>query len=74
MGKVAEEWIGKFSYLGLVAAVLFGVGSFVVMRIKAKKAQAKADRELSRAARGPERRRRVTLRVRGPRPRTPSYG
>ncbi|MBB4893300.1 membrane protein DedA with SNARE-associated domain [Streptomyces olivoverticillatus] len=45
VGKVAEEWIGKFSYLGLVAAVLFGVGSFVVMRIKAKKAQAKADRE-----------------------------
>ncbi|MEX2985969.1 DedA family protein [Streptomyces sp. C36] len=38
VGKVAEEWLKKFSWLGLVAAVLFGLGSFVVMRIKAKKA------------------------------------
>ncbi|MBZ6477498.1 DedA family protein [Streptomyces griseocarneus] len=46
VGKVAEEWLKKFSWLGLVAAVLFGLGSFVVMRIKAKKAgaaQAAAD-------------------------------
>ncbi|MEU8579529.1 DedA family protein [Streptomyces abikoensis] len=41
VGKVAEEWIGKFSWLGLVAALLFGLGSFVVMRIKAKKAASK---------------------------------
>ncbi|GAA2719092.1 MULTISPECIES: DedA family protein [Streptomyces] len=40
VGKVAEEWIGKFSWLGLVAALLFGLGSFVVMRIRAKKAAA----------------------------------
>ncbi|MEU1312988.1 DedA family protein [Streptomyces cinnamoneus] len=40
VGKVAEEWLKKFSWLGLVAAVLFGLGSFVVMRIKAKKAAA----------------------------------
>ncbi|MCA6092867.1 DedA family protein [Streptomyces sp. SCA3-4] len=40
VGKVAEEWLKKFSWLGLLAAVLFGLGSFVVMRIKAKKAAA----------------------------------
>ncbi len=40
VGKVAEEWLKKFSWLGLVAALLFGLGSFVVMRIKAKKAAA----------------------------------
>lgn len=39
VGKVAEKWLKQFSYLGLVAAVLFGLGSFVVMRIKAKKAE-----------------------------------
>ncbi|MFC5723404.1 DedA family protein [Streptomyces gamaensis] len=41
VGKVAEEWIGRFSWIGLAAAVLFGVGSFVVMRMRAKKAEAK---------------------------------
>ncbi|MFI9234985.1 DedA family protein [Streptomyces cinnamoneus] len=40
VGKVAEEWLKKFSWLGLVAALLFGLGSFIVMRIKAKKAGA----------------------------------
>ncbi|MEU1374648.1 DedA family protein [Streptomyces triculaminicus] len=43
VGKVAEEWLKKFSWLGLVAAVLFGLGSFVVMRIKAKRAGAAQD-------------------------------
>jgi membrane protein DedA with SNARE-associated domain len=42
VGKVAEEWLKKFSYLGLVAAALFGLGSLVVMRIKAKRVEAKA--------------------------------
>ncbi|MFI1970849.1 hypothetical protein BLA24_07415 [Streptomyces cinnamoneus] len=45
VGKVAEEWLKKFSWLGLVAALLFGLGSFVVMRIKAKKAAAAQDAE-----------------------------
>ncbi|KAB7845600.1 DedA family protein [Streptomyces mobaraensis] len=52
VGKAAEEWIGKFSWVGLLAAVLFGVGSFVVMRIKAKKA--KAESEAAPAAEQPE--------------------
>lgn len=43
VGKVAEEWLKKFSWLGLVAALLFGLGSFVVMRIKAKRAGAAQD-------------------------------
>ncbi|MEU5420946.1 DedA family protein [Streptomyces sp. NPDC001407] len=51
VGKVAEKWLKQFSYLGLLAAVLFGVGSFVVMRIKAKKAE-KA--EAAEAASGTE--------------------
>ncbi|MBZ4319473.1 DedA family protein [Streptomyces huiliensis] len=52
VGKAAEEWIGKFSWVGLLAAVVFGVGSFVVMRIKAKKA--KAESEAAPAAERPE--------------------
>ncbi|MGI5341424.1 DedA family protein [Streptomyces sp. CA-181903] len=52
VGKAAEEWIGKFSWVGLLAAVLFGVGSFVVMRIKAKKANAES--EAAEAAERPE--------------------
>ncbi|WP_171170517.1 DedA family protein [Streptomyces sp. I05A-00742] len=47
VGKVAEEWIGKFSWVGLVLAVVIGVGSFVVMRIKAKKAQKQAEGQLA---------------------------
>ncbi|MEU2870197.1 DedA family protein [Streptomyces olivoreticuli] len=47
VGKVAEKWLKQFSYLGLVAAVLFGLGSFVVMRIKAKKAEAAKPAEAS---------------------------
>ncbi|WKK27696.1 DedA family protein [Streptomyces olivoreticuli] len=47
VGKVAEKWLKQFSYLGLVAAVLFGLGSFVVMRIKAKKAEAAKPAETS---------------------------
>ncbi|GAA0465782.1 DedA family protein [Streptomyces sp. NPDC046215] len=39
VGKVAEEWLKKFSWLGLLAAVLFGLGSLVVMRARAKKAE-----------------------------------
>ncbi|MFH9425349.1 DedA family protein [Streptomyces sp. NPDC017529] len=48
VGVVAEEWLKKFSSLGLVAAVLFGIGSFVVMKRRAAKAAAK--REASAAA------------------------
>ncbi|MEV4443033.1 DedA family protein [Streptomyces sp. NPDC049577] len=40
VGKVAEEWLKRFSYLGLAAAALFGLGSLLVVRIKAKRAAA----------------------------------
>jgi membrane protein DedA with SNARE-associated domain len=39
LGVVAESWLKRFSWLGLVAAVLIGLGSFVVVRRKAGKAQ-----------------------------------
>ncbi|MFD7661111.1 DedA family protein [Streptomyces sp. NPDC059788] len=47
VGMVAEPWLKKFSGLGLVAAVLFGIGSFVVMKRRAAKAA--AQREVSQA-------------------------
>ncbi|MET7382379.1 DedA family protein [Streptomyces sp. NPDC005526] len=40
VGVVAESWLKKFSWLGLVAAVLIGLTSMLVLRRKAKKAQA----------------------------------
>ncbi|MGW0826877.1 DedA family protein [Streptomyces sp. NPDC002845] len=38
VGVVAEAWLKRFSWLGLVLAVLFGLTSFLVVRRKAKKA------------------------------------
>ncbi|MFD5395777.1 DedA family protein [Streptomyces sp. NPDC127097] len=40
VGVVAEEWLKRFSWLGLVAALLFGLGSFLLMKHRAKKAAA----------------------------------
>jgi membrane protein DedA with SNARE-associated domain len=40
VGVVAESWLKKFSYLGLVAAVLIGLVSMLVVKRRAKKAQA----------------------------------
>ncbi|MER6424579.1 DedA family protein [Streptomyces sp. NPDC001137] len=40
VGVVAEDWLKRFSYLGLVVAVLIGLTSMLVIRRKAKKAQA----------------------------------
>jgi membrane protein DedA with SNARE-associated domain len=45
VGVVAESWLKKFSWLGLVAAVLIGLGSMVVVRRKAKKAAAQREAE-----------------------------
>ncbi|MCC3771603.1 DedA family protein [Streptomyces sp. UNOC14_S4] len=45
VGKVAEKWLKQFSYLGLLAAVLFGLGSLLVMKMRAKKAAKKAEAE-----------------------------
>jgi membrane protein DedA with SNARE-associated domain len=38
VGIVAESWLKRFSWLGLVAAVLIGVTSMLVLRRKAGKA------------------------------------
>jgi membrane protein DedA with SNARE-associated domain len=38
VGIVAEDWLKRFSYLGLVAAVLVGLASMLVIRRRAKKA------------------------------------
>jgi membrane protein DedA with SNARE-associated domain len=38
VGIVAESWLKRFSWLGLVAAVLVGVASMLVLKRKAKKA------------------------------------
>ncbi|MFF4760979.1 DedA family protein [Streptomyces sp. NPDC001292] len=45
VGVVAESWLKKFSWLGLVAAVLVGLVSMLVLKRKAKKAQESAQRE-----------------------------
>ncbi|WP_445525674.1 DedA family protein [Streptomyces cyslabdanicus] len=45
VGVVAESWLSKFSWLGLVAAVLIGLVSMLVLKRKAKKAQEGARRE-----------------------------
>jgi membrane protein DedA with SNARE-associated domain len=39
VGVVAESWLKKFSWLGLVVAVLIGLTSMVVLKRKAKKMQ-----------------------------------
>ncbi|WP_327181859.1 DedA family protein [Streptomyces sp. NBC_01334] len=39
VGVVAESWLKKFSYLGLVAAVLIGLTSMLILKRKAKKMQ-----------------------------------
>ncbi|MFE3329723.1 DedA family protein [Streptomyces sp. NPDC059176] len=48
VGVVAEAWLKRFSWLGLVAAVLFGLTSMLVLKSRAKKAAAR-----SAAADGP---------------------
>ncbi|WP_406010209.1 DedA family protein [Streptomyces sp. NBC_00637] len=39
VGVVAESWLKKFSYLGLVLAVLIGLASLLIVKRKAKKMQ-----------------------------------
>ncbi|MEH0632168.1 DedA family protein [Streptomyces bottropensis] len=43
VGVVAEAWLKRFSWLGLVLAVLIGVASMLVIKHKAKKAAEAAD-------------------------------
>lgn len=40
VGIVAEPWLKRFSWWGLGAAALFGIGSFLVMKRRVKKAAA----------------------------------
>lgn len=42
IGIVAEAWLRKFSYLALVAAVLLGIASFLVVRRRAARSRATA--------------------------------
>ncbi|BBC38185.1 Membrane protein [Streptomyces graminofaciens] len=43
VGVVAEAWLKRFSWLGLVLAVLIGLTSMLVIKRKAKKAAEKAE-------------------------------
>ncbi|MFE5797916.1 DedA family protein [Streptomyces sp. NPDC056503] len=45
VGVVAEAWLKRFSWLGLVLAVLIGVTSMLVIKNRAKKAAAEARQE-----------------------------
>ena len=44
VGVVAESWLKQFSWLGLVAAVLVGVASTLIVKRKAKQAEASQPR------------------------------
>lgn len=43
VGVVAEAWLKRFSWLGLVLAVLIGVTSMLVLKSRAKKAAAQSE-------------------------------
>jgi membrane protein DedA with SNARE-associated domain len=45
VGVVAEDWLKRFSYLGLAIAVLIGLTSMLMIRRKAKKAAAQREAE-----------------------------
>ncbi|MEU2431938.1 DedA family protein [Streptomyces sp. NPDC007861] len=45
LGVVAEAWLKRFSWLGLVIAVLIGITSMLVIKNRAKKAAARAGSE-----------------------------
>lgn len=50
VGIVAEPWLKRFSSWGLCAAVLFGIGSFFLMKHRAKKAAAAREAKEARVA------------------------
>lgn len=50
VGVVAEAWLKRFSWLGLVLAVLIGVTSMLVIKNRAKKASTQAEAEAAAAA------------------------
>ncbi|MFJ8309756.1 MULTISPECIES: DedA family protein [unclassified Streptomyces] len=47
LGIVAESWLKNFSYLGLVAALLIGLVSMLVVKNRAKKSMAEAEADRS---------------------------
>ncbi|MET9518115.1 DedA family protein [Streptomyces sp. NPDC002994] len=49
VGVVAEAWLKRFSWLGLVVAVLFGLTSMLVLKNRAKKAAAQAEAQSAAA-------------------------
>ncbi|MCX4760420.1 DedA family protein [Streptomyces sp. NBC_01275] len=50
VGVVAESWLKRFSYLGLVVALLIGVASFLIVKRKAKRAAVEPEVETVGAA------------------------
>ncbi|MFE2226473.1 DedA family protein [Streptomyces kronopolitis] len=50
VGIVAEPWLKRFSSWGLGAAVLFGIGSFLLMKHRAKKAAAAREAKEAKVA------------------------
>ncbi|GAA2067897.1 DedA family protein [Streptomyces albiaxialis] len=53
LGIVAEAWLKRFSWLGLVLAVLLGLTSMLIVRRRAAKAEAEYEAEEAAAGRGP---------------------
>ncbi len=53
VGIVAESWLKRFSWLGLVLALLIGLTSMLVLKRKAKKVSAEREAERSTAEREP---------------------
>ncbi|MFF3324832.1 DedA family protein [Streptomyces sp. NPDC002889] len=54
VGIVAEAWLKRFSWLGLVLALLIGVTSMLILKNRAKKAAAQASAEQPATAAEPE--------------------
>ncbi|MGW2840942.1 DedA family protein [Streptomyces sp. NPDC001493] len=50
VGVVAEAWLKRFSWLGLLVAVLIGLTSMLVLKNRAKKAAARSDETPAPAA------------------------
>ncbi|MGP3998885.1 DedA family protein [Streptomyces sp. 8N706] len=50
VGIVAEAWLKRFSWLGLILAVVIGLASFLMVRRRAKKAAAAVEEQAERTA------------------------
>ncbi|MFC8919317.1 DedA family protein [Streptomyces sp. NPDC057116] len=53
VGVVAEAWLKRFSWLGLVLAVVVGLTSMLVLKSRAKKAAARAEAQTAAGAATP---------------------